>query len=480
MKKQSMLLLFSFGFCWMLMAQNVGIGTTAPSEKLQVAGNIKADSIKLNGLQLIPNAGPGKVLISDQNGYGLWQFNQSPGNSGFGVWGDCATNGNITDYFPLADPNGAPGDNHGLSVSISGNFAIAGVYSDDIGINTNQGSAVIYEFIGTGWVFKQKITDPAGAVDDYFGTSVSISGDYAIVGANYDDVGTNVNQGSACIFRFDGNEWVYLQKITDPSGAASDFFGTSVSICDSLLIVGSYLDDNGGNTDQGSACTFKLSSGNWIFEQKLLDPSGSIGDYFGVTVAIHGHQAMVGAYVDDVGANVDQGSVIVYRYQSGTWNYLQKLTDPAGAAGDRLGTSVSISGKVAISGAYKDDVGSNTDQGSACIFVFDGATWVFSQKVFDPSGATSDHFGIHASVSDQYAFIGAYQDDINGITDMGSVTVFQKVGIGWQKLQLISDPGGASGNLMAPCAFDPTSRRFVLGAQGFAGNAGKVIFGRLF
>jgi hypothetical protein len=88
------------------IAQNVGIGTTAPTEKLQVAGNIKADTIKPNGIKLTPNAGNGKVLISDAAGVGTWQASSSlagAGNIGYGVWGDCATNGNISEYQPVAD-----------------------------------------------------------------------------------------------------------------------------------------------------------------------------------------------------------------------------------------------------------------------------------------------------------------------------------------------------------------------------------------
>jgi hypothetical protein len=68
-------------------AQNVGIGTTTPTEKLQVTGNIKADTIKPNGIKLTPNAGNGKVLISDAAGVGTWQASSvlaGAGNIGYG------------------------------------------------------------------------------------------------------------------------------------------------------------------------------------------------------------------------------------------------------------------------------------------------------------------------------------------------------------------------------------------------------------
>ena len=58
-------------------AQNVGIGTTTPTEKLQVIGNIKTDTVKINAVQLAPNVGAGKILTSDANGNGTWQINNA-------------------------------------------------------------------------------------------------------------------------------------------------------------------------------------------------------------------------------------------------------------------------------------------------------------------------------------------------------------------------------------------------------------------
>jgi FG-GAP repeat len=160
-------------------AQNVGIGTSTPTDKLHVAGNIKADTIKPNGIKLTPNAGNGKILISDAAGVGTWQASSNlaaAGNIGYGVWGDCATNGNISEYQPVTDATGEANDRFGNSVSISGNYAI-------VGANANQGSASIFHWDGKSWVLMQTTTDAAGAAGDDFGYSVFISDDYAIIGA---------------------------------------------------------------------------------------------------------------------------------------------------------------------------------------------------------------------------------------------------------------------------------------------------------
>ena len=185
MKKITMLLAIIIFVIANTHAQNVGIGTTAPTEKLEVVGNIKADTLKPNALKFISNAGTGKILTSDAAGNASWQ---AGGSVGFGPWGDCSMNA-ISEYNPVADTTGATSDNFGRSISISGSYAIVGADGDDVGANTNQGSASIYQYNGTNWVLMQKITDATGAANDFFGFSVSISGSYAIVGAYRDDVG---------------------------------------------------------------------------------------------------------------------------------------------------------------------------------------------------------------------------------------------------------------------------------------------------
>ena len=162
----------------------------------------------------------------------------------------------------LTDATGAAADYFGISVSISGNFAIVGSYADDVGLSADQGSAIIYQYNGTNWVQTQRITDATGAAGDLFGTSVSMSGNMAIIGAENDDVGANADQGSASIYQYNGSSWVLVQKLTDPTGAASDNLGYSVSINGNFAIAGAAYDNDGANTDQGSAIVFQYNGAN--------------------------------------------------------------------------------------------------------------------------------------------------------------------------------------------------------------------------
>jgi hypothetical protein len=234
---------------------------------------------------------------------------------------------------------------------------------------------------------ESKLTAGDGAAYDAFGGSVAINGDTAIVGACYDDVGANSDQGSAYVFVRSGTAWTQQAQLTAGDGAAGDHFGKSVAISGDTAIVGADDADVGANIDQGSAYVFVRSGTAWTQQAQLTAGDGAAGDLFGASVAISGDTAIVGAYDDDVGANSDQGSAYVFVRSGTTWTQQAQLTAGDGAAGDAFGKSVAISGDTAIVGAGYDDVGANSDQGSAYVFVRSGTAWSQQAKLTAGDGA---------------------------------------------------------------------------------------------
>jgi FG-GAP repeat len=458
---------------------NVGIRTATPNYPLDVKGNMNVTGeIKANGT----SGTAGQILQSNGNNTMTWAnagAATNNGSVGFGGWGDCSTN-NISEYNPVADVTGAAVDNFGYSVSISGNYAIVGAPFDDVGVNTNQGSASIYQLTGGNWVLMQKITDPAGALGDIFGNSVSISSNYAIVGAPLDDGVAGADQGSASIYQLTGGNWVLMQKITDPASALGDRFGSSVSISGNYAIVGAEVDDVGVNSDQGSASFYQLTGGSWVWMNKITDATGATNDYFGYSVSISGNYAIVGAYEDNVGANANQGSASIYQLTGGSWVWMNKITDPAGAVDDNFGYSVSISGNYAIVSAPSYAVLSNMNQGSASIYQLLGASWVWINRINDGGGAAGDNFGTSVSISGNYAIVGAQNTKGVGGVAQGSTSIYQRLGFGWQKVQFVNDPSGnffdKFGNAVG---IDAANKRFIIGAAGYGEASGKVVFGKV-
>jgi hypothetical protein len=340
-------------------------------------------------------------------------------------------------------PAGAANDVFGSAVAVDGDTMIVGALFDDVGANADQGSAHIYRWTGSGWAFEATLTAASGALGDQFGTSVAISGDTAIVGAYFDDVGANVDQGSAYVFVRSGTSWTQQAQLNATGGAPSDFFGISVALSGNTAIVGAYGDDVGANNGQGSTYVFTRSGATWTQQAQLNAAGGATNDQFGVSVTLSGDTAIIGAYLDDVGANNNQGSAYVFTRSGSTWTQQAQLNATGGAADDRFGYSVALSGETAVVGANADDVGANTNQGSAYIFVRSGTIWTQQAQLTAASGAASDQFGISVALSGDTAIVGAYVDDVGANTDQGSANVFTRSGSTWTQQAQLTATGGA-------------------------------------
>jgi len=121
---------------------------------------------------------------------------------------------------------------------------------------TSSGSAYIFKRDETSWNEQAKINANDAAVADYFGHSVSISGEYTVVGAIGDD-DRGSSSGSAYIFKRHGTSWNEQTKINANDGVKEDNFGYSVSISDEYVVVGAIGDDDKGPFT-GSAYVYNI------------------------------------------------------------------------------------------------------------------------------------------------------------------------------------------------------------------------------
>jgi hypothetical protein len=138
-------------------------------------------------------------------------------------------------------------------VALSGDTALVGSPGDTVGANSSQGSAYLFTRSGTAWSQQRRLTAADGDEYDEFGISVALDGDTALVGAYSDDIAPNVDQGSAYVSTRSGTSWSAPDKLTASDGAAEDFFGWSVALSGDTALVGAYGDDIGANSEQGSA-----------------------------------------------------------------------------------------------------------------------------------------------------------------------------------------------------------------------------------
>ncbi len=155
----------------------------------------------------------------------------------------------------LTASDGEASDQFSTPVAINGDTVLIGaLYDDDLG--TDSGAAYIFQRRGREWVEVAKLTASDGEASDQFGFSVSISRDTAVIGARYDDdLGTD--SGAAYIFQRRGSRWTEVAKLIASGVEAEDWFGFSVSISGNIAVIGAIQDDDLGSRS-GSAYIYKL------------------------------------------------------------------------------------------------------------------------------------------------------------------------------------------------------------------------------
>ncbi len=231
----------------------------------------------------------------------------------------------------LTPRDGGRNDAFGYSVAISGETAVIGAYRVEGG-----GAAYVFSRDGSGWRQSARLTASDGEEGDAFGRSVAISGDRVIVGAIHHGR-HGVRSGAAYIFREAGGGWVEEAELQPSGGGPDDFFGFSVSISGEWALVGASADDDRG-ADAGAAYVFRRNGTSWSQYTKLL-PSGESGDFFGRSVALSGKWAVVGADGTDQWGS-DSGAAYIYEKRAGGWDQAAKLMPEDGRSGDRFGWRV--------------------------------------------------------------------------------------------------------------------------------------------
>ena len=284
------------------------------------------------------------------------------------------------------------------------------------------------------------------STDFLFGTSVSLSGNRALVGDPLNDNAGGAYAGSAYVFAFDasqpdGQQWSLEAKLTASDGASFDQFGAAVSLSESRALIGAPADDDGGSAS-GSAYVFVFDGAQpagqqWSQEAKLRATDAAPGDEFGRSVSLSEDRALVGAPEDDDNGSAS-GSAYVFGFDGAQlWGQETKLS--AGDGNDRFGTSVALAGDRALIGAS----GASEAAGAAYVFGFDGTSWSQQAELTASDATSDDRFGFSVSLSGDRVLIGAPLS--GGASDTGSAYVFafdgaQPAGRRWtQEAKLTAD-----------------------------------------
>ncbi len=332
----------------------------------------------------------------------------------------------------LLAPDGADGDDFGVSVAVDGGTAVVGAPW----VASNAGAAYVFTRTAGGWTLEQKLLPTDSASNAYFGKSVAVSGDRIVVGADNAATPTTAFGGAAYVFARVGGSWSQEAKLAAPDGDSLDAFGRSVAISGSTVAVGAPWDDHAAGADAGSVYVFVPQAGttSWILQQKLTASDAAPGDGLGSAVALEGDTLAAGAPSLGNGSGTSAGAAYVFQRSGSAWTEQGRLTVPGGAGGDGLGASVALSADTVVAGSPWADAG----LGAAVVFTRSAGAW--SRQARLTAASAGDFFGSGVAVSGDLALVGAFMDTHQGGSEAGSVFAFRRANGSWTQQARLSAP----------------------------------------
>ncbi len=315
-------------------------------------------------------------------------------------------------------------DFFGNSINISNDLLIIGARNDFIN-GIASGSAYIYKYVNNIWVEQSKILPNDGDDFNYFGYSVSISGDYAIISSKVNNSYSS-DTSAVYFFQYLNNVWTQIQKFNVNNGYF-DFASNSVSISGDYAVFGA----NNINT----VYVFYNNSGNWEIDTIITPFDGQNEDNYGQALCISNNLLIVGSSQDDDIAS-GSGSAYIYMHDNYEWQFETKITASDGANNNWFGRAVSICGDYAIIGADKY-LTSGAQAGSAYIFHKNDSMWE-EQAILTPSNSfLGDQFGHSVGITNNYAIVGAPSDNNISNHKRGSSYVFFNNNSNWEEIHIL-------------------------------------------
>jgi hypothetical protein len=315
----------------------------------------------------------------------------------------------------LKGPNTVADDSFGYPVAISGTTAIVA----EADHADRAGRVDVFTKTATGWIQNAELKGSDTVAFDGFGDSVAVSGSMAIVGAN----GHSNKAGRAYVFVKTVSGWKQTAELKASDSVADANFGVSVAISGTSAIVGANNHLGGGR-----AYVFTKTAGGWKQAAVLKGSDTVAGDEFGYSVAISGTSAIVGADF--------HGSAYVFTKTAGGWKQAAEF-ESSDSAPDMFGYSVAISGTSAIVGA--DFHG---PAGSAYVFTKTAGGWKQTAELEAFDAVAGDAFGLSVAISGTTAIVSA----VGRANNAGRVDVFTKTAGAWKRTAELKASDSAAGD----------------------------------
>lgn len=342
------------------------------------------------------------------------------------------TVGGVIAAARLDNGDGALLDRYGSAVAVDGTVAMVGAYLEDTAAGGDAGRVHWFERVGSQWVRRGAIDAPDSDIEDRFGIAIDIDGDRAAIGAYWDIVGDNVDQGSVYIFHRQGQLWVLEAKVHASDGRARDLFGFALSLEGERLLVGA----RGAIVpfvDQGTAYVFDRSESGWSQTARLDLPTPAAFSYFGASVALAGDRALVGAPGVNAAPNFGgAGAAYVYLGQSGNWRLERELRAPVLRSNAAFGYAVDADAQRLLVGAFQDG---SVAQGAA--YLYSTQTQALEASLWASAPQAVEAMGMAVALDGNSVLLGAPAFDIGTLENAGAAHVFERGPTGWTERRVL-------------------------------------------
>ena len=324
----------------------------------------------------------------------------------------AASEWRVADRFQPA--SAVRGSRFGSSLAVNGDRLLVGATHWD-GATDDEGAVFVHEFDGSQWLEVERWQPFAVASGDHFGSTATLEGDEAVIGADRRDDGAAVDAGAAFHFRRSGGIWNEGQELRASQTQADAHFGARAALAWPWLAV-SAPEHDGAHVDSGAVFLFEWNGTSWQERQILLGTAADQG--FGSSLALADSMLIVGAPRDD-GFGGDSGLAFHFEYDGANWNLASSFAAPDAQLGQEFGTALALSGERLVIGAPGDQ----NATGALYAFEFGGTSFVFQDKHVSSDAAVGGRLGQSVAVDGDLAIAGATNDPQAG-TNAGLAHAF--------------------------------------------------------
>lgn len=322
------------------------------------------------------------------------------------------------------------------------------------------GAAYIFKKEGEEWKQVQKLFSADRVKMAWFGQSVAISEEYAFVGSQQEHNNAlgedSLNMaGAVYVFKKEGQQWKQVQKLVASDRKRFARFGNSISLSGDYAFIGAPLETKDASNQNevfkaGAVYVFKNVGGRWKEVDKLVSSDRQDADGVGNAIKFVDDYVFIGASSDDDKLHepdVLRSSVYVFEKEGDTWKERQKLIASDRVMHTSFGHSFDVENKYVIVGApheERDTKGKNNlkTAGAAYVFKKEGGEWKEVQKLVASDREEDAQFGRSVAILGDYILVGAFKESKNAegkisTVAAGAVYVFKREGERWKEVKKI-------------------------------------------